>query len=55
MASQYAGVFWLLVVAYVVARQQMGWAGFIAVCLGLYYILCLFNALERRDKRDRNR
>lgn len=55
MASQFAGLFWLVVVAYIVAQRQMGWSGLIAVCIALYYILCLFNALERRDKRDRNR
>lgn len=51
----FIGLFWLMVFSALIAKRQLGFSGGIAVVIGMYYLLRLFNALERRDKRDRAR
>jgi NhaP-type Na+/H+ or K+/H+ antiporter len=51
----FIGLFWLMVFSALIAKRQLGFSGGIAVVIGMYYLLRLFNALERRDRRDRSR
>lgn len=51
----FIGLFWLMVFASLVSKRQLGVTGIFAVAVGLYYLLSFFNALERRDRRDRRK
>ena len=54
-ATHFTSLFWLVIIAALLARRQLGYSGMLALAVGLYYLLYFYNAMERRDRRDKIR